>query len=344
MRLASGPLALGTALATALLAAPRAGITYRFSSINTEIGAAATAWRWSEGDFPLQFRLLENDLHPQGWSRDFLREVIEEAFAEWNAIPTSTFRAELADETLVARRADSIGINEIGFEADLAGFDLAALAAVTGSGSHIEECDIPLTPEAYDEQPSRARRWLKYVVMHELGHCLGLQHTEEYPMADWVGDVPSTFFPPPVMAYAWTSEPQLAEDDRIGASLLYPTRRFAESVGAVAGKVIGEDGPARFVYVQGLRPGTSPEPGPGAFTDENGTFLLEGLMPGPNLLWMHPLLPNYADPHPELASRATPAAGRSAIQDRWRWVNVRPGRTVVVRSLMPVTGRRARSR
>ena len=337
--------ALGVLGVASLSLAVRAGIAYRFfpGPYEGEIASAATAPRWKESDFPLQFRLLENDLHPPNWNGGFLRSVIEEGFADWSAIPTSTFRVELSDETLVAGEVAAQGISEIGFSTNLGRQDRRARAEIHGA-LDIYECDIPLHPERWDGDPGGLRRSLKFVVMHELGHCLGLAHTEEYPMADWVPDVPSTFFPPPVMAYAWTNEPQLAEDDRIGASLLYPTPDFARSFGAVGGQVLLEDGPARFVYVQAFTTGSSPEAVPGTFTDENGKFLLEGLRPGSTLLWMHPLLPNFGDPHSSFSARAAPTAGRSAIQDQWRWVNVRAGQTVVIPSIMAVTGRRAASR
>ena len=62
----------------------------------------------------MQFRLLENDVLPLGWSERFLRSAIEEGFAVWNRVSTSTFRAELRHEVLVANRRTP-GINEIGF-------------------------------------------------------------------------------------------------------------------------------------------------------------------------------------------------------------------------------------
>ena len=35
----------------------------------------------------MQFRLLENDFLPLGWSERFLRSAIEEGFAVWNRVP-----------------------------------------------------------------------------------------------------------------------------------------------------------------------------------------------------------------------------------------------------------------
>ena len=35
----------------------------------------------------MQFRLLENDFLPRGWSERFLRSAIEEGFAVWNRVP-----------------------------------------------------------------------------------------------------------------------------------------------------------------------------------------------------------------------------------------------------------------
>lgn len=330
---------LGLAL---LLLPTRVGVAYRFFDWwgESEIPPAAWAPRWHESELPLKFRLLENDLLPDGWSRRFLRSAVEDGFAAWNSVTTTTFRVELEEDPLRADRIEVRGVNEIGFSSHLEGYGRAARTELEGlRAGGFRECDIPLNPESWEADRELARPWLTYVVMHELGHCLGLDHAEEYPLADWVPDVPSTFFPPPVMAYSWTAEPRLAEDDRIGVSLLYPTPRFARSVGSVGGRVAVDGEPARFVYIQSFRARRSPEAGPGTFTDENGEFLLEGLKPGPVLLWMHPIIKGGA--HMPFLDRAASADDRSAVQDQWRWVTVVAGETLIIPGIVANTGRRA---
>ena len=324
-----------------LLLAARAGVAYRFYRGWNEFSMppAAAAHRWNTRAFPVQFRLLENDLLPRGWSQRSLRPIVARGLEVWNRVPTSTFRAELAEDVVIANRIAFQGINEIGFSDDFEGREwLAGFAAGVGGPDGIYECDIALDPEGRGDD-ERAREILTGTVIHELGHCLGLAHTQPYPVVDWEEDLPATFRPPPVMSYAWFREAVLAEDDRVGVSLLYPTPGFTRSRGSVGGRVVLDGEPARYVYVQALRTGTLPEPGPGTFTDENGEFLLEGLRPGPTLLWMHPILVFGTDPHSGLRELAAAAEGRSAAQDQWRWVTVRAGETRIVSDIAAATGR-----
>ena len=333
------------ALAGAVFLMARPGGAYRFYTTHRSGSALPTrayAARWDEARFPVRYRLLQNNL-AAGWSTATMRTLIEETLSEWNAIPTSSLRVELERDALRANGVAFNGVNEIGFADDRA-VDARAYATL---GIHntdtIDECDVVLNPEYYaGRTDSATRRDLRHVLMHEMGHCLGLRHSEPYPVPDWAADVPATYYPPPVMAYTWETALELAEDDRIGISLLYPAAGFARTRGAVAGRVVTSSGwPARFVYVQALDAHGEGGFGPGAFANENGYFVLEGLPPRPMLLWVHPPL-RYAgrDPHPRLPS-ASPSTGAGALRDQWRWVTATAGETVVVPTIRAPTGRRS---
>ena len=336
VRIAAG----AAALAALVLLPARSGVAYRFDSFYT-VGPAtpstASAVRWDEADLPIVFRIADNDLARRA-SLDAVRAVIEEAFAAWNRVPTSRIRVELGDDPIPAGEFGAQGINEIVLTADSGRGGSAGIRRYDSES--IRECDIGLNAGRYSHPRSQGvRADLKYLVMHELGHCLGLQHSEMYPMSDWVEGVPSAYYPPPLMSYSWTREPLLAEDDRIGVSLLYPAEGFLRSRGSVAGRIVTARGlPARFAYVQAIVVGPRPGAGPGAFTNENGYFVLEGLPPGPVLLWVHPVLWWIGDPHNSLGT-PSPSGGPAAIRDQWRWATVTPGETSVVPTIVAPTGR-----
>ena len=326
-----------------LLLAARAGVAYRFfSGWNGDGSASVWARSWDESALPAKFRLTANHRAGRGLPDRFLRSTVEEAFAQWNQIPTSTFRAELAQQPVTDDRPGRNGVSEVAFTTDKQASGLGTASLFDGPAG-ISECDIRLHLPDLSSNEDAFRPGVVSLLVHELGHCLGLAHSEQYPISDWFPEAPSAFSPPPAMAYAWwwTTGLRLAEDDRVGASLLYPTPAFTRSRGAVGGRVMREEGPASFVYIQAFRAGTPPEAGPGSFTDDDGQFLLEGLRPGPTLLWMHPVLVTGGeDPH-GLSDRVSASEGRTAVQDQWRWVTVTAGQTTMVPDIVAATGRLA---
>ena len=200
-------------------------------------------------------------------------------------------------------------------------------------------CDIEVNPDFRKNWgPQDLERLLEIVAIHEMGHCLGLAHTEPHPMPLWtdhpVGKDPA-FLPDPVMSYSNSYAPSLSQDDITAVSLLYPAPGFLETRGAVRGTVrlSGEisggffNGPVLFAYVQAVRPG-GPEaragPGPGVFTNEDGDFHLEGLLPGDWMLWVHPILIVRRNAHGNRGRSAYPRE----FADRLRWIEVAAGETV----------------
>ena len=328
---------------------------------------AAEAVRWWPEDFPLGFHLQDNI--PQFLDEGRWREIVEGALRQWSAIPSAEISLRLApgltpspdDDGEFGDGADaSDGRFTIGWLPDDAGVGPLAYAVLTWTDRlRLTSCDIVFVAGTFQQlaeagaTPSELERTVRTTILHEVGHCLGLNHTEPAPV--WQGphpDLPGTsdvtlpvapgFRPDTVMSYALSRPLRLSEDDATGVSLLYPAPGFLESRGAVAGDVVRGSDPSLFAYVQAVYPGAEPRLGPGAYAGKTGHFRLSGLRPGPVLLWIHPLLIHgpvaqsvlLGDIY--LASRDPDSLD---IQDQWQWVRIEAGTVVGLPASEVVTGR-----
>ena len=323
------------AAALAILGAVGPADGYRLRARATWTPTSAEALHWPESDFPLRFRMLENDNLPpdveltqEGWA-----EIVERSLVHWTGIPTARIQIVLEGEGVPISQADQDdGINTIGFSS-YEGFQdswVTAFAAWRFDGDELVGCDIEVNPDFVKNwSPQDPYRLLEVLAVHEMGHCLGLGHTEPHPMPLWTDrqvNADPAFLPDPVMSYSNSYGLELPEDDTVPVSLLYPAPGFSESRGSVRGKILLGEQPAAFAYLQSVRPGepgTPARPGPGTFADENGGFHLEGLSAGHWMLWVHPILITRRNAHgmTELADEA----GASDFLDQWRWVRVEAG-------------------
>ena len=342
--------------------------SYKFYGRSRSLAVSSpSAARWELTDTPIPFRLLENAhlptdrLTPGSW-----RDLVRRGFAHWNEIPTATIAVHLEDEAYAADLADADdGLNTVGFTGD---WDedsyFIGNARTRFESGRIVGCDIRLNPLLFDRLDDRAREnpqkemerlaWLEMVVAHEVGHCLGLAHSDLNPTWEARTDPPAFvrdgFYPEgvtalradPIMSYGgWHDLVGLTPDDLTAVSLLYPTRQFLESTGAVGGRITLPDGrgaPGAYVQIAGGASPAGPHYGAGAFTDGYGQFLLEGLPPGRHLFWIHPL--------GDLISQLPPARYEAAevvevldLRDRWFWAEVRAGRVDIQPPLTVSSGR-----
>lgn len=342
-RRAGGRRAAGGALALGFLLNAGAADGYSFRDPRYRAIGPEDAPRWFAGFEGISFRLLANDNDEGITFSDggAWRDAVVSALSRWNGVATASIRLVL-DERPVERDwgADDDGINTIGvssFPPLLSRPTALATNSATIRSGFITGCDIELNRAALLAAEISTRR-LEATLLHEIGHCLGLGHTEPFadsrfalPGYDEIVGYPES--PDPVMSRG-DIDARLTDDDRTAVSLLYPAPGFRSSRGAVRGELLSQYGsPAAHAFVQTIRlENGAPRPGPGAFADTEGRFLVEGLEPGPVLLVIHPIV----DPWSYFFRTAF-----TVVADQWRFAEVRAG--AVTESVGPrlrVQGRR----
>ena len=155
--------------------------------------------------------------------------------------------------------------------------------------------DEPISPSREAELRTEYLR----ILIHELGHCLGLAHPDrfvrrlffrgqgDYSTERRASEAPSYWRFDPAMSYGrYHPDPRyLTADDMIGASVLRPHEGWLNTTGSITGWVTlplgGEaDGVYHAYVLATLLEPESRAYAVGVFTDLRGHFRIQGLAPG----------------------------------------------------------------
>ena len=278
-------------------------------------GWASTAW--GPGD-TLVWHVLDDPLwQPHFSESEEVLPRIEEALDTWARIPSADVRWRVdgiaSGEQMLRDGRNSVSVEE---SEDWGGQARRLSRRRRGGPWETVECDVVLAAD-YVERLAESGGNRLNTLLHEFGHCLGLRHSATTPTIrwDWSWSDSSVWQKDPQMSYGWDIDNALAEDEVIGASLLRPARGWLRTTGSISGSVMLDGRPARFVSVEVLRNDSGrARPGVQVFTDEDGEFLAEGLVPGEYVLWIHPMFRQGA--HSSLLSAGAATDPRDLVRAR----------------------------
>ncbi len=222
-----------------------------------------------------------------GDSLESLLSQIRLAARTWSEVPTSELRLAFGGFADRGLAQSTPGIDVIFDEVPpglvaLGGPTVRAEVTGEGEGAFVPILrSVLVLPKDLSNRPSYSDAFFLTLV-HEMGHALGLQHTQ-------ASSVMST-----QVTRATTRARPLADDDIAGISLLYPKPEFASQTGGIKGRVTASGAGVHLASVVALSPSGAAV---AALSDPDGYYHIGGIPPGRYYLYVHALPPSL---QPEL--------------------------------------------
>ena len=279
--------------------------------------------KWNAGK-PVLY-LIDQEFSETRWAH--LGRRVHEAFQVWEDVETSTLRIQNPEPRFLDENVDGSNFTEITRKSrpeNLIIFDqdgeIGNLVFGEGAGENVlgfaairfadvESLEYSFGYTVIGKSPASRPDNFYRVTMHEVGHLLGLDHTQagrEWFESDELGDVAFVPVMYPIGTFFGPNEPLL--DDAIWISWLYPEESFAANTGTIRGRVrrrtgaavlganvvaaaVKRDAAGNLTEVQGEQVGVVSD----FLVTDDGSYQLPGLPPGSYVVFIEPLAPDFTE-------------------------------------------------
>ena len=267
---------------------------FAYLKFGTRIDGRQVTLKWAQT--PVRYFVNSASAVPGVTVSDF-QAAVARAFAQWQAVPTSSISYQFGGLTAALPGQDD-GLSTLGFRSrpDLDRVLASTSFLVDAATGELLESDIFFNssfPWSTASAGEAGRFDLESIALHEIGHLSGLGHSAlgETELREGGGrrvlGAEAIMFPI-AFASGTIAGRTLKADDIAGISDLYPDGGFATSTGSISGRVTKDGQPIFGAHVVAFDPATGSMVGSFSLNAQ-GQFSIDGLSPGPQVLRVEPL-------------------------------------------------------
>ena len=280
---------LAAAIAFAVVAAVPAAA---YLKLGSRVGDRTVTLSWNR--FPIRYFVTNRDV--DGVTATQFQTAVQRAFNTWHAVPNTQTSSQFVGFT---QANPNVGDNAtvLGFQnrPDLDRTLAATNFVIDTTTGEIVESDIFFNSAfgwSTADAGSSGRFDVASIAQHEIGHLLGLSHsalgeTELRAGGRRVLGSEAVMFPIAFSA-GDISDRVLKADDIAGISDIYGNQTFQRQTGSVSGKVTKSGRGVLGAHVVAFNPASGKLVGGFSLSDD-GSFVIAGLEPGPQVLRAEPL-------------------------------------------------------